>query len=54
VSSPGKMVHCVLVLHSRWVASFDTEQKLCPALAMAGDVDTLHADFLPEGVIVVI
>jgi hypothetical protein len=37
-----------------WVgASISTERKLCPALAMAGNVDTLGADYLPEGVVVV-
>jgi hypothetical protein len=50
----GKMVCCVLVLCRRWVTSFGTERKLCLAPAMASDVDTLHGDFLPEGVVVVI
>jgi hypothetical protein len=48
VSSLGKMVYRVLVLHKRWVASFDIGRKLCLAPAVAGDVDTLHADFLSE------
>jgi hypothetical protein len=37
------------------VASFDDiERKLCLASGMAGDVNTLRVDFLPEGVAVVI
>jgi hypothetical protein len=36
------------------VPSFGIVQKLCPAPAVAGDVDTLRTDFLPEGVVEVI
>jgi hypothetical protein len=53
VSPSSEMVCCAFVLR-RWVgASISTERKLCPALAMAGNVDTLGADYLPEGVVVV-
>jgi hypothetical protein len=54
VSSPGEMVCYVLVPRRRWVASFGTERKLCPAPIVVGDVDTLCIDFLPEGIIGVI
>jgi hypothetical protein len=36
------------------VASFSTEQKLCLAPTVAGDVNTLHADLLLEDIIMVI
>jgi hypothetical protein len=52
--SRGEMVCYVLVPRRRWVASFGTEQKLCPAPIVVGDVDTLCIDFLPEGIIGVI
>jgi hypothetical protein len=36
------------------VASFGTERKLCLAPAVAGDVNTLHADLLLEDIVMVI